>query len=98
MNIATTFLRSAAVAGALIASTASFAQGGAPSAADHLKYRCIVLGELSACPWNQKDAQAKDVPGPYAKYLIDKGVAREEALAAAKAVGEEPVRREPTLR
>lgn len=97
MNIARTVLRSAAIAGALVASTATFAQGGAPSAADHLKYRCIVLGEQAACPWNNS-AQGKDVPGPYAKYLIDKGVAREEALAAAKAVGEEPVRREPTPR
>ena len=88
-----TLLRGAALAGIFVASAASHAQGGAPSSADHLKYRCIVLGETSACPWNSeaKDAQGA-VPGPYAKYLIDKGVPRDEALSAAKAIGEEPVR------
>jgi hypothetical protein len=87
-------LRGAALAGAFVASAAANAQGGAPSAADHLKYRCIVLGELSACPWNRPAAKpAGDaVPGPYAQYLIDKGVARDEALNAAKAIGEAPVR------
>jgi hypothetical protein len=86
-------LRGAALAGAVVASAASHAQGGAPSAADHLKYRCIVLGESAACPWNNTAKNAQDaVPGPYAKYLIDKGVARDEALNAAKAIGEEPVR------
>lgn len=93
MNALSTFLRSAAIAGVtLAASSVIHAQGGAPTSADQLKYRCIVLGELSACPWNAP-AAAKDgtVPGPYARYLIDKGVARDEAIAQAKAIGEEPV-------
>ena len=86
--------RGAALAGALVASAAASAQGGAPSSADHLKYRCIVLGELSACPWNRPAAKPTGdaVPGPYAQYLIDKGVPRDEALNAAKAIGEAPVR------
>ena len=86
-------LRGAALAGAFVASAAAQAQGGAPSSADHLKYRCIVLGEQAACAWNRPAAKpAGDaVPGPYAQYLIDKGVPRDEALNAAKAVGEAPV-------
>lgn len=82
-------LRGAALAGALVAAVGAQAQGGAPSSADQLKYRCVVLGEMSACPWNRP---AKDaVPGPYAQYLIDKGVPRDEALKAARGVGEAPV-------
>jgi hypothetical protein len=90
-------LRGAALAGALVVSAAANAQGGAPSAADHLKYRCIVLGEQAACPWNQSAKATGDaVPGPYAQYLIDKGVPRDEALNAAKAIGEAPVREAAT--
>ena len=85
-------LRRAALAGAFVASAAAQAQGGAPSAADHLKYRCIVLGEQAACTWNRPaKVTAEAVPGPYAQYLIDKGVPRDDALNAAKAIGEAPV-------
>lgn len=84
--------RGIAIAGVFVASAAAHAQGGAPSSADHLKYRCIVLGEQSACSWNRSVKLSGDaVPGPYAQYLIDKGVPRDEALNAAKAIGEAPV-------
>jgi hypothetical protein len=83
-------LRSAALIGGIAACASVLAQGGAPSGYDQMKYRCEVLGDSAYCPTGRKTGDAS-VPGPYAQYLINKGVAREDALEAARQIGEQPL-------
>jgi len=57
-------------------------------------YRCRVLGDRASCeklPVKRSDApKTKWVPGSYASYLIHNGRPFEEAIAEARAMGEEP--------
>jgi len=90
MKTQASLLRSAALLGTLAACGLAFAQGGARTASQEQKYRCEVLGDSTACPMGSL-ARDASIPGPYAQYLINKGVPREEALDAAKQVGEVPL-------
>ena len=83
-------LRSAALLATVAACGLAFAQGGARTSNEQLKYRCEVLGDSTACPIGSP-ARDGSMPGPYAQYLIAKGVPRDEALEAAKQIGEQPL-------
>jgi hypothetical protein len=60
-------------------------------------YRCVVLGDDSAChPQEFPATPNRIVPGSYARYLIHNGMGEADALAAASAIGEEPTRQPAT--
>ncbi len=82
--------RRIALLGALSFATVVQAQGG-PGGADSFSYRCRLLGDGAACVALAASRRGEPVPGPYAAYLMSKGVGREEALAAALEKGERPV-------
>lgn len=69
----------------------AFAQDGADV------YRCSVLGERTACdklPSSQGvETVAQLVPGSYARYLINNGRGFDQAIAEARAIGEQPTMR-----
>jgi hypothetical protein len=55
------------------------------------KYRCVVLGADSACrPQKVSANRYRLAPGSYAAYLMENGMDQTQALAAARAIGEEP--------
>lgn len=60
-------------------------------------YRCVVLGETSACPapMPQRSAWIEErvEPGPVAKHYMYLGMDRDDAIAQAGEQGEQPVRR-----
>jgi hypothetical protein len=84
--------------------TAIAAPGGIGDAADwkshikaendqsYAKYRCVVLGDESACrPQTVVTSPYRLVPGPYATYLMERdGMDEAQALAQARGIGEEP--------
>src|SRR5882672_4767688 len=55
-------------------------------------YRCVVLGDNSAChPKTSAPTSDRIVPGSYARYLmIVDGMDEADALAAARDMGEKP--------
>jgi len=55
-------------------------------------YRCRVLGDGSACPVSPPAGEpvVQTVPGSYARYLIHNGRPFDQAIADARATGEEP--------
>jgi len=59
-------------------------------------YRCRVLGESAACaaiPQNPSESQIELVPGPRGRHLVFLGRSVEQAIAEARASGEEPTLR-----
>ncbi len=76
--------------GVLALSAGARAGQGGPGGADEFSYRCRLLGDAGACAVLDATRRGLPVPGPYAIALISKGVGREEALAAAAALGEHP--------
>ena len=67
------------------------AQSG-PVSPDNFQYRCRSFGDAAACRMLEAPSASAVVPGPYAMYLINQGVDREKALAAAAQIGERPTR------
>jgi len=63
-------------------------------------YRCVVLGDDSAChPQALPATPNRIVPGSYARYLMTvDGMVEADALAAARSIGEEPTRQPTTAR
>ena len=61
-------------------------------------YRCVVLGDNSAChPKTSAETGDRIVPGSYARYLMTiDGMDEANALAAARAIGEEPAQQPTT--
>jgi hypothetical protein len=66
-----------------------------PAWASEDVYRCRVLGDRIACDRlpasTDGTAVMQTVPGPYARYLIHNGRPFEQAIAEARAIGEEPM-------
>ena len=55
------------------------------------KYRCVVLGDDAACHAPKVSASRyRLVPGDYAAHLMENGMDQTQALAEARAFGEEP--------
>jgi hypothetical protein len=57
----------------------------------YAKYRRVVFGDTDAVPTSapiQLDAGSQWVPGSYARYLMNNGMPRSEALAQATLIGE----------
>src|SRR6267143_2648066 len=61
-------------------------------------YRCVVLGDNSACHPKASPATAdRIVPGSYARYLMTiDGMDEANALAAARTIGEDPAQQPTT--
>jgi len=61
-------------------------------------YRCVVLGDNSAChPKTSAPTGDRIVPGSYARYLMTiDGMDEADALAAARAIGEDPAQHPTT--
>ncbi len=61
-------------------------------------YRCVVLGDNSAChPKTSAPTGDRILPGSYARYLMTiDGMDEADALAAARAIGEDPTEH-PTI-
>jgi len=70
----------------------AMASGGGEDA-----YRCVVQGDRDACSAlpasSDSDAATRLVPGSYARYLIHNGYSVEQAVAEARASGEQPTLR-----
>jgi hypothetical protein len=69
-----------------------------PADRSYETYRCVVLGDNSAChPPTLPASLNRIAPGPYARYLMTvDGMDEADALAAARSIGEEPTR-QPTM-
>ena len=78
---------------AVVLLSAFHAHGATQTDSSYEKYRCVVLGDNSACHPQESTASPNPiVPGPYAKYLIINGMDQADALAAGSAIGEVPTR------
>jgi hypothetical protein len=79
------------IAGALAACACTFAFAAfadTPGGAGQDRYRCVVLGDSRACPPSmpkplQRTEQRVEL-GPYGKYLMFRGLSREQAAQKAR--------------
>jgi hypothetical protein len=91
VNCINRHLGGAAVVAVLVFSASAHGQA-TPGSVDQFSYRCHLLGDPGACSVFEAARRGLPLPGPYATALMGKGVGRDEAMAAAAALGEHPVR------
>jgi hypothetical protein len=82
------------LASAAAASYASSGQSGSASTdPGYASYRHVVLGyadDAGVAGSASNPTEAQSIEGPYARYLINNGFAKSEALAAAQRIGDQP--------
>jgi hypothetical protein len=82
------------LASAAAASYANPAQSGSASTAPgYASYRHVVLGyadDAAVAGSASNPAEPQSIEGPYARYLINNGFAKSEALAQAQRIGDQP--------
>lgn len=81
-------------ASTVLAMSAAAAPDGGSQDPDYLLYRCAVLGDPTSCPSPPSPPASRPgrlLPGPYAtKLIVANGVPPDQAIAAARGIGEEP--------
>jgi hypothetical protein len=76
------------------AAAASYASSGSASTdPGYASYRHVVLGytdDAGVANSASNPAEPQSIEGPYARYLINNGFAKSEALAQAQRIGDQP--------
>jgi hypothetical protein len=83
MHILSSHARLLTAAVAVFASASALAQGGAPSGLERIGRGTPTT---CACIASSDAGSANATPGPYAKYLINQGMSKEQALEAARGI------------